>query len=95
MLLKPVPTLKPKSRVPSAFSLAMRGDDVPLYDENAPPTRILPSVWIAILLTLLLKLVPISKLESRVPSAFSLAMRVNDVPLYVVNVPPTRIFPSD
>ena len=47
VVLKPVPILKPVSRVPSVFNLVMRFCVTPLNVVKPPPTKIFPSGWTA------------------------------------------------
>jgi hypothetical protein len=87
--------LKEVSFVPSILSLAILFVLEPLYVVKYHPTTIFPSDWISRVLTVELKPFPIANQVSLVPSVFNLMILFVFVPLYVVNAPPTIIFPSD
>jgi hypothetical protein len=59
----------------------------------APPIRIFPSVWMAMVLILPCTAVA-TNVASSVPVAFRRTSAFRAVPLYSVKVPPTRILPS-
>ena len=95
----PVPMLAMNavSRVPSAFSRTILPTVAPFHVVKSPPTRILPSVWTVVALTVLFAPVPMLAMNavSRVPFALSLTILPTVVPLNVVNVPPAKVLPSD
>jgi hypothetical protein len=94
VLLNPPQTINPVSMVPSEFRRIIVFDDDQLYAVNCPPTRILPSFCIVIVLTVLLNPPQISKEVSLVPSVFKRTILFEMLQLYVVNIPPTMILPS-
>ena len=97
MLAAPVPVLVVKvvSLVPSVFKRTIRPTVMPFHDVKEPPTRILPSDWIAIALMVLLAPV-VGKEVSLVQSEFKRTIRPKIVvPLQLVNCPPATILPSD
>ena len=93
----PVFVVKVASLVPSELRRTIRLTVTPLKVINAPPTTILPSDWIAIDHTLLVKPVPmfVEKAVSLVPSELRRTIRLTVTPLKVVKLPPQIILPSD
>ena len=84
--------VKLASRLPSAWSRAIRMRDTPLTPLKRPPSRIFPSDCTAILRTVLFRLAV--KLVSTLPSALSRASFACASPPTVSKVPPMMIFPS-
>ena len=100
MSAAPVPLLVVNvvSLVPSVFKRTIRPTVVPFQAVNSPPTRILPSDWIAIaLIMLVVAPVPllVVNVVSLVPSEFKRTIRPTVVPFQERNRPPTSILPSD
>ena len=99
VLLKPVPVfvVKVVSLVPSELRRTIRLTVTPLKVVKNPPITSLPSDWITIESTALLKAVPVFvvKVVSLVPSELRRTILLTVVPLKVVKLPPIMILPSD
>ena len=93
----PVFVVNTVSLVPSVFKRTIRLTAVPLKLVKSPPATILPSDWIAIENTVLLKPVPVFVVNavSLVPSEFKRTIRLTVTPLKVVKIPIITILPSD
>ena len=89
----PVFVVNVVSLVPSEFNRTIRLAVVPLSIVNNPPITILPSDWIAIDRTELLK--PVVNVASLVPSEFKRTMQLTATLLKVVKSPPITSLPSD
>ena len=84
--------LKVPSRVPSALRRAMKLLVWPPTVVNSPPTRILPSACITMVLTAALAFG--LKALSRPPSALSRAIPLRVWPSMLIKLPPARTLPS-